>query len=97
MTGIVNKPTNSARSPISSPNHTMRSKNLFLLNRRQLVWFFFTSLFFCIFLGWDRTISPRAYNVNKAFQVNPKTNHTGVIRQISLIGERNSGTKWLWG
>lgn len=73
------------------------------MSRQNLIWLLSVSMFFCLFLGWNNQLSleeltTNVDTVNKAFQVNSKPeNHTAVIKQISLIGERNSGTKWMWG
>jgi len=75
------------------------------------MWVVTVSMVLCVFLAWNNKVSlhvleqelesERQMTFNsKAFQVNPKNhtkNYTGQIKQISLIGERNSGTKWMWG
>ena len=73
-----------------------------LLNRSQLVWVLFMTMFFAFFVAWNDRVTLIAFNnragtVNKAFQVNRNTNTSVQVKQISLIGERNSGTKWMWG
>lgn len=92
-----NKSCSRSNSPLRGPRGS-----LLTLSRQKLIWFLSLTMFFCTFLGWSNRLSVEEFNnnantVNKAFQVNGKhQNHTGVVKQISLIGERNSGTKWMW-
>ena len=84
----------------SSPRRNLPSGNL-SLNRQQLIWILSVSMFFCVFLGWNNKLEMEGFNdkrgtYSKAFQVNGKHNLTRSVKQISLIGERNSGTKWMW-
>lgn len=93
-------PLNHPRSRSYSPGRN----NALSMDRQKLIWILSVSIVFGIFLSWNNKIGIEEFadhtaTVNKAFQVNGKheMNHTGVIKQISLIGERNSGTKWMWG
>lgn len=85
-------------SPVSQ-----RVGGLLVSNRQSLVWLLSMTMFFSCFLGWQHRLpyEESAFHeesrVNKALQVDAlKQNRTNPVRQISLIGERNSGTKWIW-
>jgi len=90
-----------------SPDGRFRNPGSLTTDRTKLIWLLSVSMFFCVFMTWNArfltasTLNNRAV-YSKSFQVNRPhedfvKNTTRSVKQISLIGERNSGTKWMWG
>ena len=75
-------------------------------SRQKLIWLLLVASGMALFMAYqNQTTMEHAITDNgilhKGFRVhNLNIDENGVaknpIRQISLIGERNSGTKWMW-
>lgn len=91
-------------SPLKSRRLNGTPANGLSFSRQGLLWVLFMSTFFALFLAWNNRLLAMEFNTeagtyHKAFQVNHPggyDNTTRSVKQISLIGERNSGTKWMW-